>query len=98
LLPPLSRHRKCDYFLRAIVVFGEKGQWPLINYRDRQYGFASSSFDQEAGKSPITLILADGLGHYRATTFEAALPHAFSTANFLPQAVKLPEDPPPATK
>ena len=89
-----------DYFLRAIVVVGEKGQWPVINYRDRQYGFESSSFNHEAGKPPITLILADGLGHYRATTFEAALPHAFSTANFLPQAVKdfLKTHPPPATK
>lgn len=77
-----------DYFLRAIVVVGEKGQWPVVNYRDRQYGFESSSFNHEAGKPPITLILTDGLGHYRATTFEAALPNAFSTANFMPQAVK----------
>jgi cytidine deaminase len=77
-----------DYFLRAIVVVGEKGQWPVINYRDRQYGFESSSFNHDAGKPPIALILTDGLGHYRATTFEAALPHAFSTANFMPQAVK----------
>ncbi|MCL6597644.1 MAG: IPT/TIG domain-containing protein, partial [Alicyclobacillus macrosporangiidus] len=29
------------------------------------------------------MILTDGAGHYRATTFEAALPHAFSTANFI---------------
>jgi len=77
-----------DYFLRAVVVVGEKGQWPVVNYRDRQYGFESSSFNHEAGKPPIALILADGAGHYRATTFEAALPHAFSTANFMPQAVK----------
>jgi len=77
-----------DYFLRAIVVVGEKGQWPVVNYRDRQYGFESSSFNHEAGKPPIALIITDGLGHYRATTFEAALPHAFSTANFMPQAVK----------
>ena len=77
-----------DYFLRAIVVVGEKGRWPVVNYRDRQYGFESSSFNHEAGKPPIALILADGAGHYRATTFEAALPHAFSTANFMPQAVK----------
>jgi cytidine deaminase len=77
-----------DYFLRAIVVVGEKGQWPVVNYRDRQYGFESSSFNHEAGKSPIALITTDGLGHYRATTFEAALPHAFSTVNFMPQALK----------
>src|SRR6267154_1872120 len=77
-----------DYFLRAIVVVGEKGQWPVINYRDRQYGYESSSFNHEAGKAPIALIITDGIGHYRATTFEAALPHAFSTANFMPQALK----------
>jgi cytidine deaminase len=77
-----------DYFLRAIVVVGEKGQWPVVNYRDRQYGFESSSFNHEAGKPPIALIITDGLGQYRATTFEAALPHAFSTANFMPQALK----------
>jgi hypothetical protein len=77
-----------DYFLRAIVVAGEKGQWPVVSYRDRQYGYESSSFNHEAGKPPIALILTDGLGHYRATTFEAALPHAFSTANFMPQALK----------
>jgi hypothetical protein len=77
-----------DYFLRAILVVGEIGQWPIVNYRDRQYGFESSSFNHEAGKPPIALILTDGLGHYRATTFEAALPNAFSTANFMPQAVK----------
>jgi cytidine deaminase len=77
-----------DYFLRAIVVVGEKGQWPVVNYRDRQYGFESSSFNHEAGKPPIALIITDGAGHYRATTFEDALPHAFSTANFMPQAVK----------
>jgi cytidine deaminase len=77
-----------DYFLRAIVVVGEKGQWPAVSYRDRQYGFESSSFNHEAGKPPIALIITDGLGHFRATTFEAALPHAFSTANFMPQALK----------
>lgn len=77
-----------DYFLRAIVVVGEKGQWPVVNYRDRQYGFESSSFNHQAGKPSIALILTDGLGHYRATTFETALPHAFSTTDFMPQAVK----------
>lgn len=77
-----------DYFLRAILVVGEKGKWPVVNYRDRQYGFESSSFNRESGIPPITLILSDGMGNYRATTFEAALPHAFSTADFMPQAVK----------
>jgi len=76
-----------DYFLRAIVVVGEKGQWPVVNYRDRQYGFESSSFNHETNRPPISLILTDGLGHYRATTFEAALPHAFSTADFMPEAL-----------
>ena len=77
-----------DYLLRAILVTGEKGHWPVILYRDRQYGYEASSFNHEYGKPPIALILADGLGHYRATTFEAALPNAFSTASFMPQAVK----------
>jgi hypothetical protein len=77
-----------DYFLRAILVAGEKGHWPTVAYRDRQYGYESSSFNRASGKPPIALILSDGLGHYRATTFEAALPHAFSAANFRPQAVQ----------
>ena len=77
-----------DYFLRAILVVGEKGHWPVVHYRDRQYGYESSSFNREAGKPPIALIISDGLGNYRATTFEAALPNAFSTADFMPQAVR----------
>ncbi len=77
-----------DYLLRAILVVGEKGRWPEISYRDRQYGFESSSFNHQAGKPPISLILSDGLGNYRASTFEQALPFAFSTADFMPQALK----------
>jgi cytidine deaminase len=77
-----------DYLLRAIVVVGEKGSWPVVRYRDRQYGYEASSFNHETGRPPIALILADGLGNYRATTFEAALPNAFSTANFMPEAMK----------
>jgi cytidine deaminase len=77
-----------DYFLRAILVVGEKGHWPAVSYRDRQYGFESSSFNHMAGKAPISLILSDGQGHFRATTFEDALPHPFSIANFMPQAIK----------
>lgn len=77
-----------DYFLKAILVVGEKGHWPEVRYRDRQYGYESSSFNRSSGKPPITLILSDGQGSYRATTFEAALPKAFSTANFMPQAVE----------
>jgi cytidine deaminase len=76
-----------DYFLRAIFVAGEKGQWPIINYRDRQYGFEASSFNQKTGKPPIALVLIDGLGNYRLTSFEDALPAAFSTARFMPQAL-----------
>lgn len=77
-----------DYFLRAIVVSGEQGQWPVINYRDRQYGYEASSFNHQTGKPPIVLVLSNGRGQYRMTTFEAALPNAFSTAAFMPEAVK----------
>jgi cytidine deaminase len=77
-----------DYLLRAILVVGEKGHWPEINYRDRQYGYESSSFNHEASKPPISLILSDGNGNYRSTTFEQALPHAFSTADFMPEALR----------
>jgi hypothetical protein len=58
------------------------------NYRDRQYGYESSSFNRQAVKPPIALIITDGFGDYRATTLEVALPNAFSTANFMPKAVK----------
>ena len=77
-----------DYFLRAIVVTGEDGEWPVVNYRDRQYGYEASSFNHAGGKSPIVLILANGRGQYRMTTFEASLPSAFSTADFMPEALK----------
>ncbi|MFZ0911563.1 MAG: hypothetical protein WA766_20430 [Candidatus Acidiferrales bacterium] len=77
-----------DYLMRAIVVAGEPGKWPVVNYRDRQYGYEASSFNRHDGKAPIELILTDGQGHYRVTTFEAALPHAFSTADFMPDALE----------
>jgi len=77
-----------DYFLRAIVVAGEEGEWPVVNYRDRQYGYEASSFNHAAGKPPIVLILSNGRGQYRMTTFEASLPSAFSTADFMPEALK----------
>lgn len=77
-----------DYFLRAIVVSGENGEWPVVNYRDRQYGYEASSFNQATGKPPIVLILSNGRGQFRMTTFESALPHAFSTADFMPEALK----------
>jgi cytidine deaminase len=77
-----------DYFLRAIVVTGEDGEWPVVNYRDRQYGYEASSFNHAAGKAPIVMILTNGRGQYRMTTFEASLPSAFSTADFMPEALK----------
>lgn len=77
-----------DYFLRVIVVTGEDGEWPVVNYRDRQYGYEASSFNHAAGKSPIVLVLANGRGQFRMTTFEAALPSAFSTADFMPEALR----------
>jgi hypothetical protein len=36
---------------------------------------------------PIRLILTDGEGNFRMTTFEEALPDAFSTSAFMPGAV-----------
>jgi hypothetical protein len=77
-----------DYLIRAIVVAGGPGKWPTLNYRDRQYGYEASNFNRHAAKPPIVLILTDGQDHYRATTFEAALPHAFSTADFMPDALE----------
>ncbi len=76
-----------DYFIEAIVVVGEPGEWPRISYRDRQYGYESSSFNLREGLEPIRLILTDGEGNYRMTTFEEALPGAFSTNAFMPDAV-----------
>jgi cytidine deaminase len=76
-----------DYFLEAIVVVGEKGAWPRVSYRERQYGYEFSSFAVKTGKLPIRLILTDGNGHFRLTTFEEALPHAFSANSFMPERV-----------
>jgi cytidine deaminase len=76
-----------DYLMRAIVVAGEPGQWPSISYRDRQYGYEVSTFNHAQGKPPIVLILTDGTGHYKVTSFESALPYAFSTAAFMPDAL-----------
>ncbi len=77
-----------DYFMRAILITGAEGEWPRVSYRDRQYGYEGSSFNQQVGKPPIVLILSNGQGQFRMTTFEAALPKAFSTAAFMPEAVK----------
>ena len=76
-----------DYLMRAIVVTGDPGQWPAVSYRDRQYGYEVSTFNHAEGKPPITLILTDGQGKYKMTTFESALPQAFSTAVFMPDAL-----------
>jgi cytidine deaminase len=76
-----------DYFMRAIVVAGEPGKWPVVNYRDRQYGFEVSSFNHSEGKPSIILILTNGEGKYRMTTFEDALPRPFSIARFKPAAI-----------
>ncbi len=76
-----------DYLVRAIVVAGEMGKWPHVNYRDRQYGYEASSFNRQEGKQPILLILTDGQGNFRMTTFEDALPFAFSATAFTPDAV-----------
>jgi hypothetical protein len=76
-----------DYFMRAIVVVGEPGRWPRVSYRDRQYGYEASSFNRRRDEEPIRLILTDGEGKFRMTTFEDALPYAFSTSAFMPGAV-----------
>jgi cytidine deaminase len=79
-----------DYFVRAVVVAGEPGRIPRLSYRDRQYGYESSSFNRKRGLPPIRLIVVDSSGagrRYRVTTFEDALPGAFSTADFMPDAV-----------
>jgi cytidine deaminase len=77
-----------DYFLEAIVVVGEKGMWPRVTYRDRQYGHEFSSFNAKKGHPPIRLVLTDGEGRFRLTTFEEALPYAFSTNAFMPGRVE----------
>ncbi len=76
-----------DYFIKAIVVAGEAGKWPRVSYRERQYGHESSSFNKRRNMEPISLILTNGQGLFRLTTFEKALPHAFSADAFMPEAV-----------
>jgi cytidine deaminase len=81
-----------DYFVKAIVVATAPGHIPRVSYRDRQYGYESSSFNAKRGHAPIKLIILeqnpDDLSiRYRMTTFEEALPGAFSTTSFMPEAV-----------
>ncbi|MCH7667106.1 MAG: hypothetical protein IH936_14405 [Acidobacteria bacterium] len=81
-----------DYFIEAVVVATAPGHIPRISYRDRQYGYESSSFNAKRGHPPIKLIVleqrpGEATMRYRMTTFEDALPGAFSTASFMPEAV-----------
>jgi len=77
-----------DYVVKAVLVVGPEGLWPSIAYRDRQYGFEASTFGTLRGQPATLLILSDGRGKFKATTFERALPHAFSTARFAPDAIE----------
>lgn len=82
-----------DYFVQAVVVAGEPGRTPRLSYRDRQYGYEFSSFNRKRGLPPIRLILVEqpaqaaAARRYRLTTFEDALPGAFSATDFMPDAV-----------
>ncbi len=76
-----------DYFLRAILVVGKPGTWPAVSYRDRQYGYEHSSFNLKRGYKPIVLLASDGRGQLRRSSFEQALPEAFSTNSFAPGRV-----------
>jgi cytidine deaminase len=81
-----------DYFVTAVVVVAAPGHTPRVSYRDRQYGYELSSFNAKRGLPPIQLIVVeqgvdDPAFRYRLTTFEEALPGAFSTASFMPEAV-----------
>ena len=77
-----------DYFVRAVAVAGSGGQWPRVTYRDRQYGFEASTLGSARELPPTLLILSNGQGRLKATTFETALPHPFSVARFNPQAIE----------
>ena len=83
-----------DYFIQAVVVAGPPGRLPRLSYRDRQYGYEFSSFNRRRGLQPIRLILLEGAPgakpqelRFRLTTFEEALPGAFSATDFMPDAV-----------
>lgn len=45
-------------------------------------------YSQTCGYAPTLLILGNGEGQFRATTFEAAMPHPFSAARFNPEAIE----------
>jgi hypothetical protein len=81
------------YFVQAVAVAGQPERLPRVSYRDRQYGYEFSSFNRKRGLPPIRLILVmpevgeEWRHRYRMTTFEEALPGAFSAADFMPEAV-----------
>jgi hypothetical protein len=86
-----------DYLVEAMVVVSAPGTIPRISYRDRQYGYEFSSFNGKRDLAPIRLILVEeelsedggpATRRYRMTTFEEALPGAFSAASFMPDAVE----------
>lgn len=80
-----------DYHVQAVAVVAAPGHIARISYRDRQYGYEFSSFNAKRDLAPIKLIVIDqsedGSYELRMTTFEEALPGAFSAASFMPDAV-----------
>lgn len=82
-----------DYHVQAVAVVAAPGQTARISYRDRQYGYEFSSFNAKRELPPIKLIVIEESAseprelRYRMTTFEEALPGAFSAASFMPEAV-----------
>jgi len=83
-----------DYLIQAVVVAGAPGRLPRLRYRDRQYGYEFSSFGRRRGLEPTRVILIEEAPkaeaqarRYRLTTFEQALPGAFSATDFRPDAV-----------
>ena len=85
-----------DYHVQAVAVVAAPGHTARVSYRDRQYGYEFSSFNAKRGLPPIKLIIVEepeaSAGEaptlrYRMTTFEEALPGAFSAASFMPDAV-----------
>ena len=80
-----------DYHLAAVAVVAAPGHTARVSYRDRQYGYEFSSFNAKRELPAIKLIVIqqsqDGSHELRMTTFEEALPGAFSAASFMPDAV-----------
>lgn len=78
-----------DYLIKSILVVGEKGQWPKVSYRDRQYGYEFNLFNRKVGKEPISLIISDGNGNFKISDFEKSLPLAFSLEWLIPEELEL---------